>query len=508
MDAPPVRLAELLGAMSLASDLANGFPLEKTLRTAILAAALADRLGLDAATAADAYYGATLRFIGCTGFAAEEAALADGDDIGFRHALLPSDGAADSVARLWRDLPGGRGHRARTIARALAAPSTRARHRRAACDAALVLVAPMGLPDGVTRALVEIFERPDGRGLPEGRAGDDIAIAARVVAVADLAEQLAAVLGPDGAARELRRRAGRQLDAAAVEAYLRAPPPPPSGSAWDGFLAAEPGPPRTAGPERVDAVCQAFGRFVDVRSPFTLGHADAVAGVTAQVAAALGLSVEERALATRAAWLHDLGTIAVPLGTWDRPGPLPPVERGRCEDHAAVGERIVAVAPALAAVARVVGRHHERLDGSGYHRGVRGDAQDGATRIVAVADVWAALGATRAHRPALPRAAAVDALTAEARAGRLDARAVEATLDLAGAPSPSTPWPAGLSDRELDVLRLVAVGRTNPEIARLLSISAKTVQHHVSHIFDKLGVGSRAGVALRAIELGLLASTA
>lgn len=129
MDARPVRLAELVGAMSLATDLANGFALEKTLRTTLVAVRLAAALDLDAATVRDVYYAAALRFIGCTGFAAEEAALADGDDIGFRHALLPADGTGDAVGRLWRDLGGGRGHRARTIARAIAAPTTQARHR-------------------------------------------------------------------------------------------------------------------------------------------------------------------------------------------------------------------------------------------------------------------------------------------------------------------------------------------------------------------------------------------
>ncbi len=504
MDARPVRLAELVGAMSLATDLANGFALEKTLRTTLLAVRLAGALGLDAAATRDVYYAAALRFIGCTGFAAEEAALADGDDIGFRHALLPADGTGDAVGRLWRDLGGSRGHRARTIGRAIAAPSTRVRHRRAACDAALLLIAPIGLPDGVARALTEVFERPDGRGLPVGLRGDAIALPARVVAAADLAEQLRGVLGGDDTRRELGRRAGRQLDAAVVKAYLALPPTAPPDSTWDAFLDAEPGPPLVAPPERIDAVCRAFGRFVDVRSPFTLGHADAVAALAARVAAALGVEAAAATAITRAAWLHDLGTLAVPLGTWDRPGRLPPIERGRCDEHPAIGERIVAIAPALGAAARLIGRHHERLDGGGYHRGLRGDALDDGARIVAVADVWAALGAARAHRPAHDHAAAATLLAEEARAGRLDARAVEAALDLVGAPPASTPWPARLSDREVEVLRLVAIGRTNPEIARLLTISAKTVQHHVSHVFDKLGVASRACVALRAIELGLL----
>ena len=506
MSAAP-RLAELLGAMSLATDLANGFPLEKTVRTAIAATALATAAGLDGATCADVYYAAVLRFIGCTGYAHEEARVAGGDDIDLRRTLLPSDSSSrlDAVGRLWRDLGGSRAHRAATIARALAAPGTRAAHRRAACDAALLLVAPIGLPPGVGRALTEIFERFDGRGLPVGLRGDDISVAARVIAVADLGDQLARLLDRDDLADALRRRAGGQLDPALVEVYLRLPPPALDGpSAWTAFLDAEPGAPRRADAARIDAVCTAFARFVDVRSPWTLGHSEAVAGIAGRVGAALGVPAGEATALHRAALLHDLGAIGIALGTWERPGPLDAIERARVEDHAAVGERLVAVAAPLAEAARLVGRHHERQDGSGYHRGARADALPLTARVLAVADVWAALRADRPHRPRWSPDVAATTLAELARAGRLDPRVVEATLADAGAPPPATPWPAGLSSREVEVLRLVAIGRTNPEIARLLAISAKTVQHHVSHVFDKLGVASRAGVALRAMELGLL----
>jgi hypothetical protein len=330
MDARPVRLAELVGAMSLATDLANGFALEKTLRTTLVAVRLAAALDLDAATVRDVYYAAALRFIGCTGFAAEEAALADGDDIGFRHALLPADGTGDAVGRLWRDLGGGRGHRAAHDRPGHRRADDQARHRRAACDAALLLIAPIGLPDGVARALTEVFERPDGRGLPRGLRGDAIAIAARVVATADLAEQLTGVLGVDGTRRELTRRAGRQLDLAVVTAYLALPPAPPPDSTWDAFLAAEPGPPLVA-PDAagIDAVCTAVRavrrRALAVDARPQRGGRGLAGRVARRSASTRRGARRSTAPACSTTWARS----RMPLGTWERPGPLDAIERAR-----------------------------------------------------------------------------------------------------------------------------------------------------------------------------------
>ncbi|MCB9559908.1 MAG: HD domain-containing protein [Kofleriaceae bacterium] len=508
-DASPVRLAEAVGALSLATDLANGFPLERTLHATVLATRVAAALGLPGDRQRDVYYTAVLRFIGCTAYGPEEARLAGGDDIALRHALLPMDPARprDAAGRLWRGLGGTRRARAGAIARAVADRGGLVRHRAAACDAAVRLAAPMPVPAAVPRALTHVFEHVDGGGLPGGLAGDDIAEAARVVAVADLADQLARAAGVDAAVAELRRRAGRQLDAAIVAAVVADAPAllaGPEGSPWRAYLDAEPAPALTIAPARLDDVARGFGRFADLRSPFTLGHADAVATLAEAAARQLGVDDATCAALRRAALLHDVGSVAVPLGTWHRAGPLDAVEQGRVRDHAAQTERILAVCPALTDAAPLAGAHHERLDGSGYHRGLGATRLDVAARVLAAADVWHALGQDRPHRPGWRGDDAVAQLVAEARAGRLDAPSVDAVLAVAGRPAAAVPWPAHLSDREVEVLRLVAIGRTNPEIGRLLGISAKTVQHHVSHVFDKLGVASRAGAALAAVELGLL----
>jgi DNA-binding NarL/FixJ family response regulator len=118
-----------------------------------------------------------------------------------------------------------------------------------------------------------------------------------------------------------------------------------------------------------------------------------------------------------------------------------------------------------------------------------------------------ALTEPRAHRPARSADAAAEVLAGEARAGRLDPDAARAVVEAAGAAPPRirVQRPAGLTDRQVQVLRLVARGRSNPEIARELVISRRTAERHVQDVYARIGVSSRAGAALYALEHDLLA---
>jgi HD-GYP domain-containing protein (c-di-GMP phosphodiesterase class II) len=159
---------------------------------------------------------------------------------------------------------------------------------------------------------------------------------------------------------------------------------------------------------------------------------------------------------------------------------------------------------ALGCLAADAGRHHERLDGSGYHRGSDASALSAAARLLAAADVMHALQEPRPHRPAYSREEAARIVCEEAAAGRLDGDAAGAVVEAAGARRPLVERPAGLTRREVEVLRLAARGLSRQEIAVELFVSPKTVQHHLSHIYDKTGRRTRAGAALFAMEHGLL----
>jgi HD-GYP domain-containing protein (c-di-GMP phosphodiesterase class II) len=235
-----------------------------------------------------------------------------------------------------------------------------------------------------------------------------------------------------------------------------------------------------------------------------------VARLAAEAGALVGLDSNDLPRLEAAALLHDLGRVSVPNGILDKPGPLDALERERARGHAYSTERILALSPALAPLGRLAASSHERLDGSGYPHGLIGAATSAETRLLAAADTYHGMLEERAYRPAYPRDRAVRALSEGVKGGQFDARAVAAVLEVAGHPAGSArrapAWPADLTDREVDVLRLVARGLTNKEAASRLGISPRTVQQHTLHIYGKIGVTTRAAATLFAAEHNLFGS--
>jgi DNA-binding NarL/FixJ family response regulator len=173
--------------------------------------------------------------------------------------------------------------------------------------------------------------------------------------------------------------------------------------------------------------------------------------------------------------------------------------------HAYHSERILAGSGRLASLVPLVGGHHERCDGSGYHRGSTDTDLPMPCRVLAAADAYQAMTQRRPHRPALAPEQAEQELSDEARSGQQDADAISAVLAAAGHSAVvRRELPAGLTPREVEVLGLVAVGCNNPQIAKRLVISRRTAEQHVQNIYRKIGVSSRAAAALFAMEHSLL----
>ena len=203
--------------------------------------------------------------------------------------------------------------------------------------------------------------------------------------------------------------------------------------------------------------------------------------------------------------VHDLGTSGIPNSIWDKPGRLTAAEWERVRMHPYLTERILGRSRALAPLAPVAGAHHERADGSGYHKALPTQAVTPTARILAAADTYVAITEDRAHRPARPAAAAAAELVAMVAAGTLDRHAVDAVLGAAGHRSRARQrWPNGLTDREVEALGRLVRGRTAKDVARELSISVKTVGSHVEHVYAKIGVSTRAAAALFAMQHGLV----
>jgi HD-GYP domain-containing protein (c-di-GMP phosphodiesterase class II) len=487
---------EYLAALSAIFDLANGFAEDKSLLTAAFARDLAIEAGLARDERAAVFLAALLRHLGCTAYTHAESALAP-DDIHLRFRLIHAESWHISELVAAVSAAGGDGAALGEIG---AAPAEiRDDWTREVCGAARLLGEQLRAGPTVVQALDEVFERWDGSGAPRGRRGEEISRVGRVAQVAHVAVVFWLAGRGAIAAEALRKRAGNALDPQLADLAI-------GHLARLDDLAADPLAARAVeGAElcaSTDEIAAAFGDFADLQTPHTRGHSRRVAAIAGEGAARLGLPAAEQREVRLAAHLHDLGNVAVPTSIWTRARPLRPTEQERARSHAYLTERILASAAPLAGVARIAGAHHERLDGSGYYRGVTGDTLGRASRLLAAADVLSAMEEPRPHRPAMRRAEAARELRAMAQRGALDAACVEAVLGEKRTPASDSA--AALTARELDVLRKLARGKTNKEIAQDLGISDRTVQHHTIRIYEKLGVDTRAAATLLAVQRGLL----
>ncbi len=509
----PIRAAELVGALSIATDLGTGQPLEHAVRTAVLAVRLGELAGASAEELADTYYVALLHASGCTSNG-HEAAQLFGDDIAHRAAFYLVDPTNPAeVLEFYRSNVGlGRTSevRSKMIEDAIANAAPRAREAFATmCEVAQRFAGWLGLDPNIEAALAYVFARWDGRGFPDV-AGDAIPLPMRLLHVARDTSLFLSAAGPDEARSVVESRSGgayeprlaaivvRNLDEMLAELDET--------RMWEHALESEPSPPIWLSGDRIDAAFATIAAIVGLKSPWLREHSTDVAELAEAAAWRMGLPADSVTLLRHAALAHDLGRVGVSNAIWEKPGPLGFGEWERVRLHAHYTERAFAQSPALAPIGLLAGAHHERLDGSGYHRGARGPALDQGARILAAADCYVAMREARPYRPALDAPAAEAELTREAEQERLDPDAVDAVLGAAGHRVSKRPreLPAGLTPRELEVLLALVHGESNQAIGDGLGISAKTVGHHVQHLYEKAGVRSRAAATLWAFEQDLV----
>jgi HD-GYP domain-containing protein (c-di-GMP phosphodiesterase class II) len=499
-----VRLAEVLAAISLASDLGHDQPLEKSLRNAVIAARLGEALGVRGEELSAVYYVALLRSMGCTGNSHETAILIGGDDRAFLGLVQElaggeaMDWARSAARRVAADAPQLAAQRTERWFLTEGRIHGRAA-RDSACEVATALARRLGMPAAVQTGLDQVYERWDGNG-PTGVGGESLCLAARVSHVVDIAE-----IANRGAREVVARRSGSHFDPAIAAVFIRRAADLLEGldevDMLDAALAAEPTPQPRRSRSELHELARAIADFADLKSPWTLGHSAAVADLAARAAA----TPEQAETLRLAGLLHDLGRVAVPNGIWDRPGKLGSAQWERVRLHPYYTERILARTRVFADIATLAGAHHEHLDGSGYHRRLGADGLTESMRVLAVADAYVGMTSDRAHRPRLSRDAANLELHRACSAGSLCDRAVADVLEAAGhGPARRPASPCGLSGREVEVLQLLAHGQTNKQIAAALVVSDRTVQHHVAHIYDKIDRRTRAGAAMFAMEHRLI----
>jgi HD-GYP domain-containing protein (c-di-GMP phosphodiesterase class II) len=504
--ATEVRLAELVAGLSLVVDLGLGQPEEHVLRQTLIALRLGDALNLSEKDRAAVYYVALLAWVGCFSDS-HELATWFGDDLAWRAASYEIDPAGrDAISFL--------SNRAAAVNPPLANSGTgdTGKLKSSAIEHCIVtreFAVRVGLGPEVADPLVQLFERWDGWGRPNRLVGEAISLPARIVQFADVVVPFHRAGGAKGAVDMARQRQGTQFDPELVNLFCAQADDILAGidkpNSWSMVLAAEPGLRVALTDDQLDRALQAIADFTDLKSPYTLGHSRGVAALATEAARILHLPEQEILQVRRAALVQDAGRLGVSNSIWDKPGSLSSSEMERVRLHAYYVERMFQRPSTLATIGTLAAQHHERLDGSGYPRGLAGDALSVAPRILGAADVYHALIQPRPHRSALAPAEAAKELRTEVKEGRLDGDAVNGVLKAGGhRVRKRREWPRGLTPREVEVLGLIARGQSNRDVAQRLQLAEKTVGNHVEHIYTKIGASTRAEASLFAMRHGLL----
>jgi HD-GYP domain-containing protein (c-di-GMP phosphodiesterase class II) len=386
---------------------------------------------------------------------------------------------------------------------------------RGACEVAGRVAQRLGMPPGVQEAVRHYLERWDGKG-PYGLAGSAIPLKARLLQLALKMEAAYTARGRAEAEAMAAGQQGKTFDPRLVEVFLGAARN--SGlwetlaqeDSWQAVLELEPDSPyRKMDAARLDDIALAVADFVDLKTPLTVGHSRETARIAAGVARRMGLRLSEITDIRRAALVHDLGLIALPGNILRHPGKLSEADQEKLRLHPYFTERILSRVPALSEVAAIAGKHHERLNGTGYYRGLSRSELPVSACILALVEEFQERVPIDPGQHKLDPKEILKAMQPEI--GTLFSpdcfEALAQEMGLA-APKPARrrAWPAGLTDREIEVLQLLATGASNRQIAKHLVVSEKTVAHHLEHIYNKIGISSRAAAVFFAMENELIPS--
>lgn len=493
-----------------------GFPFEHGLHGTLMAMRLADLLDVDRETESQTYYASLLMYSGCT----TDAHIATQIFAGSRTESITRvqfGSAAEALGGVIRALPSPEDlphRRAYEVARRLvpAARFTKP-HFASLCEVAEMMAKRLGLPPEVQNLFVYLTERWDGKGVLKRAKGAEIPLPVRIVHVARDAAYQRFVAGDDPAVEVIRRRAGHAFDPGIAARFVDEAPEimaaaEAADSAWEAILAEEPPPWLTLEGEGVDRALAAIGDFADLVSPHLSGHSRGVAELAVAAARLYGFDPSDVALMRRAGFVHDVGRVGIDPRIWQKPAALTVDEWERVRLHPYHSERVLLPSSPLASLAEVACAHHERLDGTGYHRRMSAASLGPHARLLAAADAFHAMRESRPYRGRRSPEEAAELLGEEARVGRQDSKMVAAVIEAAGQPAPPVERPAGLTEREAEVVGLVARGLQTKQVARRLGISIKTADRHIQNAYRKIGISTRAAATLFAMEHGLVAGRA
>jgi HD-GYP domain-containing protein (c-di-GMP phosphodiesterase class II)/DNA-binding CsgD family transcriptional regulator len=506
-----IRLAELLGSLSFAGDLGRGQPMGHVLRTTGIAMALAERLRVPSARMSDVYYTSLLVHAGCTAGSAEFAAFLASDELSAQKdfCLCDPDNLGQLFGWMRRNVARGQPLPARTLRmlQMLSKGENAFQDIEQGCsEVGSRIAARLGMSEATQLSLYHICESWKGKG-PHKLKGEDIPLPGRIVNVAMILEVFFSERGATAAREAAANRKDKSFDPTIADAAIALGDDAGFWEAiqqqepWVSVLELEPQPVRYVQEVSLDDFAYALADIIDLKSTASATHSRRTAELAEMLAQRFRLTNQEIALTRRGALVHDVGLVAVPSLLLEKGSPWSEADFERFRLHSYYTERILARSEHLRPIGDVGSAHHERVDGAGYHRGMARKQLSMPARIVATASAYMEASELSGEEPdqilaALQARGGIDPDCLAALAREVGGREAFAL--------PRRTWPAGLTDREVEVLRLVASGLNLKDTASSLVISDHTARHHVESIYSKAGLSSRAGLTLFAVENGLL----
>jgi putative nucleotidyltransferase with HDIG domain len=450
-----VALSEVLGALSYALDITEGEPPGHAVRTTAIGMRLGEQIGLDGDSQSALFYALLLKDAGCSSNASRLSSLFAAQDHQVKRAMKRIDWSRSGALARYavRNVAPGGGPlaKARQLRRLTREDEVTREVIGTRCERGAEIARMLELPPATQDAIRALDEHWDGCGQPAGLRGEQIPLLGRIVCLAQTVEVFVRAVGLPGSLAMALKRRGSWFDPALVDALLSVrddrrlwgpledPRTVPSLALWEPADRV-----RTAGEEDLDRIAEAFARVIDAKSPYTAQHSAGVAEWAVATGSVLGLAPDGLRDLRRAGLLHDIGKLAVSSRILDKPGRLEPAEVAVMREHPRYTQQILERVACLRGIVDTAADHHERLDGTGYHRGRAAFDLSRSARILAVADVYEALTAERPYRAAMPREKAL-AILREERGTRLCPSAVDALATAA------TPWTTELGAAARDV---------------------------------------------------------
>ena len=413
-DADQLELSGVIGALSYALDITEGQPMGHAARSCLIGMRIAEAIELPEGLRPSLFYALLMKDVGCSSNAAKVSALFDGDDLAIKHDFKLADpGNLLEMARYTaRHAAPDRGALARARRFAAIAANVEANTRRLIeirCERGADIARLVGLDAHAAEAIRCLDEHWNGAGHPDGLRGDAIPLLGRILCLAQTVEVFHAARGHAAAFEMAAARAGSWFDPALVEAlgsfradmrfWSRVAGPDPARE----VAREDPGTPYLPGDDSgLDGIAEGFARVIDAKSPYTARHSEGVAHIAVGIAEQLGFAAGEISDLRRAALLHDIGKLGVSNRILDKPGRLDEEEWTAMRRHPEYTLRILRRVPVFETLAELAASHHERMDGRGYHRGLRAGELPLSHRVLVVADVFEALTADRPYRGGMP----------------------------------------------------------------------------------------------------------